>query len=202
MEKFNSFGERIKVGGAGLSKKMSAGVSSMSGRVKELFQVPSAMDRQVEEATLESMEGPDWERNLQICDMVNQDPSCGVDVVRALKKRLALARTPHVQILTLSLLETCVKNCEKMFSEVASERVLDEMVKTVDDPLTATSVRHKILTLIESWGEATDELRYLPVFEETYKVSASFHVSIVMHMKFGRASFLFIGQAIACPVFI
>lgn len=169
MDKFNSFGERIKVGGAGLSKKMSAGVSSMSGRVKDLFQVPSAMDRQVEEATAESMEGPDWERNLQICDMVNHEPSCGVDVVRALKKRLATARTPHVQILTLSLLETCVKNCEKMFSEVASERVLDEMVKAVDDPVTATSVRHKILTLIESWGEATDELRYLPVFEETYK---------------------------------
>ncbi|MCO5570312.1 hypothetical protein L7F22_024030 [Adiantum nelumboides] len=170
MDKLNSVGERIKIGGAGISRKMSAGVSSMSGRMKEIFQVPSPMDRQIEDATSETMEGPDWEKSMLICDMVNHDPSCGVDVVRALKKRLALnARSPHVQILTLSLLETCVKNCEKMFSEVASERVLDEMVRAVDDPLTATHVRQKILTLIESWGEATDELRYLPVFEETYK---------------------------------
>ncbi|KAI5072561.1 hypothetical protein GOP47_0012667 [Adiantum capillus-veneris] len=174
MDKLNSVGERIKVGGAGLSRKMSAGVSSMSGRMKELFQVPSPMDRQIEEATSETMEGPDWEKNMLICDMVNHDPSCGVDVVRSLKKRLALnTRSPHVQILTLSLLETCVKNCEKMFSEVASERVLDEIVKAVDDPLTATHVRQKILTLVEAWGEATDELRYLPVFEETYKAADS-----------------------------
>ncbi|KAH6558464.1 hypothetical protein KP509_1Z062500 [Ceratopteris richardii] len=170
MDKFNSLGERIKVGGADLSRRMSAGVSSMSGRMKELFQVPSPMDRQIEEATAESMEGPDWEKNLNICDMVNLDPACGVDMVRAMKKRLALnSRSPNIQFLTLCLLETCVKNCEKMFSEVASERVLDEMVKAVDDPLTATHVRQKILMLVESWGEATDELRYLPVYEETYK---------------------------------
>lgn len=171
MDKFNALGERIKVGGAGLSRKMSAGMSSMSGRMKDLFQVPTAADRQVEDATAETLvEGPDWEKNMQICDMVNQEPASGVEVVRALKKRMALnSRNPRVQLLALALLETCVKNCEKMFSEVASERVLDEMVKAVDDPLTQPAVRQKALTLIESWGEATQELRYLPVFEETYK---------------------------------
>lgn len=171
MDKFNALGERIKVGGAGLSRKMSAGMSSMSGRMKDLFQVPTAADRQVEDATAETLlEGPDWEKNMQICDMVNQEPATGVEVVRALKKRMALnSRNPRVQLLALALLETCVKNCEKMFSEVASERVLDEMVKAVDDPLTELAVRQKALTLIESWGEATQELRYLPVFEETYK---------------------------------
>jgi hypothetical protein len=57
-----------------------------------------------------------------------------------------------------------------MFSEVASEKVLDEMVKMIDDRQTPIENREKALKLIEAWGESTEELRYLPIFEETYKV--------------------------------
>ena len=178
MDKFNAIGERIKEGGADLGRKMSAGMSSMGERVKDLFQTTPAMtdaDILIEDATSDTLQidGPDWNKNLQICDSINHgpNPSLGLEVVRALKKRLNLTpRNPAVQMLTLYLLEACVKNCEKMFSEVASERMLDEMVKLVDDPLTAPSVRAKALSLIESWGDSVDELRYLPVFEETYKV--------------------------------
>lgn len=168
MDKFNALGERIKVGGAGLSRKMSAGVSSVSGKMKELFQVPTQADKLVEEATAETLQAPDWMKNMQICDMVNLEQIAGQDIVRALKKRLAM-KNSTVQLLTLSLLETCVKNCEKMFSEVASEKLLNEMVKAIDDPQTSSAVRDKALKMIESWGESTEELRYLPVYEETYK---------------------------------
>jgi hypothetical protein len=41
----------------------------------------------------------------------------------------------------------------------------------VDDRTTSTENREKALKLIEAWGESTEELRYLPIFEETYKVS-------------------------------
>jgi hypothetical protein len=71
--------------------------------------------------------------------------------------------------LALVLLETCTKNCEKTFSEVAAERILDEMVKLIDDPQTGVNIRNKSLMMIEAWGESTSELRYLPVYEETYK---------------------------------
>jgi hypothetical protein len=80
-----------------------------------------------------------------------------------------MLKSIRVQYLALTLLETCVKNCEKMFSEVASEKVLDEMVKMVDDRTTSTENREKALKLIEAWGESTEELRDLPIFEETYK---------------------------------
>ncbi|KAL8520327.1 hypothetical protein ACS0TY_011032 [Phlomoides rotata] len=75
----------------------------------------------------------------------------------------------RVQYLTLVLLETFVKNCEKAFSEVAVERVLDEMVKLIDDPQTVVNNRNKALILIESWGQSSNKLRYLPVYEETFK---------------------------------
>lgn len=168
MEKFNALGERLKVGGVEVSRKMSAGMSSMSDKMKELFQVQTQADKIVEEATSENLEEPDWALNLEICDMVNGERVGSQDLVRAVKKRI-MQKTPRAQYLSLVLLETCVKNCEKVFSEIAAERVLDEMVKMIDDPQTIVNNREKALILIESWGESSEELRYLPVFEETYK---------------------------------
>ncbi|CAN6460999.1 unnamed protein product [Victoria cruziana] len=168
MDKVSAFGEKLKISGAEVGRKMTAGMSSMSFKVKELLQGQNEADKIVEEATMETMDSPDWASNLEICDMVNNDKINSQEVIRAIKKRIML-KNPRVQYLALVLLETFVKNCEKAFSEVASERILDEMVKMIDDPQTIVNNRNKSLTLIEQWGESTEELRYLPVFEETYK---------------------------------
>ncbi|KAG6542215.1 hypothetical protein Mapa_016343 [Marchantia paleacea] len=167
-DKFSALGEKLKVGGSDMSRKVSERMNSISGKMKELFLVPTPADKIVEEATSEILDGPDWSRNLDLCDQVNHEKISGQDAVRAIKKRIMI-KHPTVQILALTLLETCVKNCDKMFSEVASEKVLDEMVKLIDDRQSSIESREKALKLIEAWGESTEELRYLPVFEETYK---------------------------------
>eukprot|EP00258_Populus_trichocarpa_P031288 XP_024447307.1 TOM1-like protein 1 [Populus trichocarpa] len=168
MEKVSAFGERLKIGGAEVGRKMSAGMSSMSFKVKELLQGPNQADKLVEDATAETLDEPDWAMNLDICDMIDHEKVSSVDLIRGIKKRIMI-KNARVQYLALVLLETCAKNCEKAFSEVAAERVLDEMVKLIDDPQTVVNNRNKALLLIEAWGESTSELRYLPVFEETYK---------------------------------
>lgn len=168
-EKFTAFSERLKVGGTEVSRKMSERMNVVGGKMKELFQVSTQADKLVEEATAEHLEGPDWGKSLELCDLVNTEKVSGQEAVRAIKKRIMLKST-RIQYLALTLLETCVKNCEKMFSEVASEKILDEMVKMIDDRQTPTENREKALKLIEAWGESTEELRYLPIFEETYKV--------------------------------
>ncbi|KAK8950000.1 hypothetical protein KSP40_PGU014120 [Platanthera guangdongensis] len=151
-----------------MGKKMTAGMSTMSFKMKEFFQGSSQVDKIVEEATSENLDGPDWAANLEICDMINTERVNSVEFIRGIKKRIML-KNPNVQYLALVLLETCVKNCDKAFSEVAAERVLDEMVKLIDDPQTLVSNRNRALVMIEAWGESGDELRYLPVYEETYK---------------------------------
>lgn len=169
MDKVSAFGERLKIGGAEVSRKMSEGVSQMSFKMKELFQGTTPADKFVEDATSENLEEPDWAMNLDLCDMINTERINSVELIRGIKKRIML-KNPRVQYLALVLLETIVKNCEKAFSEVAAERLLDEMVKLIDDPQTIVNNRSKALMLIEAWGESTSELRYLPVYEETYKV--------------------------------
>lgn len=168
MDKVSAFGERLRIGGAEVGQKMKTGMSSMSLKMKELFQSQNQAEKMVEEATTETLEGPDWSINLEICDLINGEKVNSVELIRAIKNRIML-KNPRVQYLALVLLETCVKNCEKAFSEVASERVLDEMVKLIDNPQTVVNNRNKALVLIEAWGESGNELRYLPVYEETYK---------------------------------
>ncbi|XP_076946167.1 TOM1-like protein 1 [Bidens hawaiensis] len=168
MDKVNALGERLKIGGSEVGQKISAGMSSMSFKMKEFFQGPNQADNLVEEATAETLDEPDWATNLELCDMINNERVSSIDMICAIKKRIML-KNARVQYLTLVLLETVVKNCEKAFSEVAAERVLDEMVKIIDDPQTVVNNRNKALILIEAWGESTEELRYLPVYEETYK---------------------------------
>lgn len=168
MEKVSAFGERLKIGGAEVGRKMTAGMSSMSFKMKELFQGPNQTDKIVDDATSENLDEPDWAMNLDICDMINTEKINSIELIRGIKRRIML-KSPRIQYLALVLLETCVKNCKKAFSEVAVERVLDEMVKLIEDPQTVVNNRNKALMLIESWGESTNELRYLPVYEETYK---------------------------------
>ena len=142
----------------------------MSFKVKDFFNGgPNQADKLVEDATSEALDEPDWALNLDLCDLINADKLSSVELVRGIKKRIVL-KSPRVQYLALVLLETLVKNCEKAFSEVAAERVLDEMVRLIDDPQTVVNNRNKALMMIEAWAESTGELRYLPVYEETYKV--------------------------------
>ncbi|KAK2972864.1 hypothetical protein RJ640_028392 [Escallonia rubra] len=168
MEKVNALSERLKIGGSEVGQKITAGMSSVSFKMKEFFQGPNQADKLAEEATAETLEEPDWAMNLELCDMINHEKINSVELIRGIKKRIML-KVPRVQYLALVLLETVVKNCEKAFSEVAAERILDEMVKLIDDPQTVVNNRNKALVLIEAWGESSDELRYLPVYEETYK---------------------------------
>ncbi|PHU22634.1 hypothetical protein BC332_07741 [Capsicum chinense] len=156
----SSLSERLKTGGAQMSRIVSA-------KMKEILQGPTPESKMVDEATLETMEEPNWSLNLRICGMINSEEFSGTEIVKSIKKKLVMSKSVVTQRLSLDLLETCTSNCEKVFSEVASEKVLDDMVKLIDDPKTDSGNRIKAMELISAWGES-EELSYLPVFRQTY----------------------------------
>lgn len=109
MEKVSAFGEHLKISGVEVSRKMSAGMTSMSVKVKELFQGQSPADKIVEDATSENLEEPDRSANLEICDMINSEKVNSIELIRAIKRRMMM-NSARVEYLVLVLLETCVKN--------------------------------------------------------------------------------------------
>lgn len=149
---------------------MTGGVqmSRMVGtKMKEILQAPTPESKIVDEATLETMEEPNWGLNLRICAMINNEEFNGTEIVKAIKKKIGSSKNVISQRLSLDLLETCTSNCDKVFSEVASEKVLDDMVAMIQDDRTDERNRRKAVQLIRSWGES-EELMYLPVFRQTH----------------------------------
>lgn len=107
----------------------------------------------VDKATSDLLIGPDWTMNIDICDSINSTHWQAKDVVKAVKKRL-LHKNPKVQLLSLTLLETMIKNCgDHVHFQIADRNILPEMVKIVRKK-TDMQVRDKILDLLDSWQEA------------------------------------------------
>ncbi|KAK6143950.1 hypothetical protein DH2020_020770 [Rehmannia glutinosa] len=156
----SSLGERIKTSGAQMGR-------TISSKMKEILQTPTPESKIVDEATDESMEEPNWGLNLRICTMISREEYDGAEIVRAIKRKLVQGKNPVSQRLSLDLLETCTSNCEKVFSEVASEKVVEDMVRLIEDSRTEHGIRVRAMQLIRAWGESED-LVYLPVFRQTY----------------------------------
>ncbi|KAI9119216.1 hypothetical protein K1719_009891 [Acacia pycnantha] len=161
MDKLNlaQLGEKLKTSGAQMSR-------IVSDKMKEILQTPTPESKMVDEATSEILEEPNWGMNLRICAMINSGEFNGSEIVKAIKKKIS-SKNPVSQMLSLDLLEACTMNCEKVFSEVASEKVLEDMVRMIDNPQTDHQIRRRALQLIRAWGESED-LAYLPVFRQTY----------------------------------
>ncbi|XP_039059978.1 TOM1-like protein 9 [Hibiscus syriacus] len=127
----------------------------------------------VEGATSDFLVGPDWAKNIEICDTLNNEPGYGVqvkfyatvflyyfwrmrqvkDVIKGIKKKLG-SKKSKVQLLVLTLLETIVKNCgEIVHMHVAERGILQDMVRIVKKK-PDFYVKEKILTLIDTWQEA------------------------------------------------
>ncbi|KAG2320217.1 hypothetical protein Bca52824_013430 [Brassica carinata] len=157
--KIAEWGEKLKTGGAQMSRMVSE-------KFKDILQAPTLESKMVDEATLETLEEPNWGMNMRICAQINNHEFNAAEIVRAIKRKIS-GKSPVSQRLSLELLEACAMNCERIFSEVASEGVLDEMVWLVKNGEGDSENRSRAFQLIRAWGRSKD-LAYLPVFKQTY----------------------------------
>ncbi|GIY03625.1 TOM1-like protein 2 [Caerostris extrusa] len=111
-----------------------------------------------EQATDGALPSENWALNMEICDMINDTDEGPKDAVKAIKKRLQqnTGKNYTVVLYTLTVLETCVKNCKRRFHLLITQKdFILELVKLIgpkNDPPTA--VQEKVLSLIQSWADA------------------------------------------------
>uniref|UniRef100_T1J1S5 VHS domain-containing protein n=1 Tax=Strigamia maritima TaxID=126957 RepID=T1J1S5_STRMM len=114
--------------------------------------------QKIEQATDVSLPSENWALNMEICDIINETEDGAKDAIKAMRKRLTqnAGKNYNVVMYTLTVLETCVKNCGKKFHSYAtSKEFVQELVKLIgpkNDPPTA--VQEKVLSLIQSWADA------------------------------------------------
>lgn len=114
--------------------------------------------QKIEQATDGSLPSENWALNMEICDIINSSTDGPKDAVKAIRKRLTQSAGKNYTIVmyTLTVLETCVKNCGKSFHVlVCSKEFISELVKLIgpkNDP--PTVVQEKVLSLIQCWADA------------------------------------------------
>eukprot|EP00124_Ichthyophonus_hoferi_P000727 Ihof_evm11s29 gene=Ihof_evmTU11s29 len=108
----------------------------------------------VEKATSEFLRSEDWEYIMEVCDVVNANKDGPMEVSRLIVERLQ-REGEKVQLLTLTLLEACVKNCGKRFHAVICRyEFLNELIKLVSQRYysgTSEPVKRRVLGLIQTW---------------------------------------------------
>ncbi|XP_070149824.1 TOM1-like protein 2 [Polyergus mexicanus] len=129
--------------------------------VSNPFSTP--VGQKIESATDGSLPSENWTLNMEICDIINETEDGPKDAIKAIKRRLnqAAGKNYTIVMYTLTVLETCVKNCGKRFHALACSReFVQDLVKLIgpkNEPPTA--VQEKVLSLIQTWA---DTFRHQP----------------------------------------
>ncbi|XP_072229484.1 TOM1-like protein 2 isoform X1 [Leuresthes tenuis] len=138
----------------------------------------------IERATDGSLQSEDWTLNMEICDIINETEDGPKDAIRAVKKRLNGNRNYREVMLTLTVLETCVKNCGHRFHALVTSRdfvdgVLVKIISPKNNP--PTIVQDKVLALIQAWADAfrssPDLTGVVQIYEELKRKGIEFPMS-------------------------
>ncbi|XP_059902609.1 target of Myb1 membrane trafficking protein-like [Gadus macrocephalus] len=113
--------------------------------------------QRIERATSAVLRSEDWGLNMEICDIINETDDGPRDAVKAIKKRVVANNNFQEVMLTLTVLEACVKNCGRRFHALIAaqdfiEGVLVRAILPKHNPPTALTDR--VLSLIQSWADA------------------------------------------------
>eukprot|EP00798_Chlamydomonas_sp_ICE-L_P009674 gene9674-8498_t len=88
----------------------------------------------VDKATSEQLEGPDWGVNMAIVDLVNRNPAIMEEKLMRVLRRNVIRGSAKVQILTLTVLETCVKNGHaSIYAALCASDLWSDLIKSAAD---------------------------------------------------------------------
>jgi len=130
--------------------------------VSDFFQgnpFESEVGKKIELATdADKLSTENWGLNMEICDYINFTESGGRDAVRAIRKRLQthMGKNNGIVMYTLTVLETCVKNCDQRFKAlVCQKEFVNELVRLISAKFDAPQiVQERVLGLIQAWADA------------------------------------------------
>uniref|UniRef100_A0A915Q538 VHS domain-containing protein n=1 Tax=Setaria digitata TaxID=48799 RepID=A0A915Q538_9BILA len=135
--------------------------ASVTERVSDFFQgnpFATPVGHKIEMATDATVLATEnWGLNMEICDFINSTAEGGRDAVRAIRKRLhsQISKNNAIVMYTLTVLETCVKNCDIRFHELVCHKdFINELVRLLGSKFDAPqAIQERVLGLIQSWND-------------------------------------------------
>ncbi|KAG9246006.1 VHS domain-containing protein [Calycina marina] len=115
---------------------------------------PSTLQRYIQQACSPENFEPNLALNLEISDLINSKKGNAPREAAVAIVNFVNHRNPNVSLLSLNLLDICVKNCGYAFHlQISTKEFLNELVRRFPErpPLRPTRVQHKVLEAIEEW---------------------------------------------------
>lgn len=111
--------------------------------------------------------GPDWSKNLEICDMVSNTRDGAEQALKAISRRLQ-DNDHNTVYLALIILETCFKNCGQGFVAHVDKNVMNDVVNVAKGSRGDKNA-YEALRLIQEWGRTYENARHtFPIFFDTF----------------------------------
>jgi hypothetical protein len=111
--------------------------------------------------------GPDWSKNLEICDHISNTKEGPEHAVKAIMRRLQDSDHNTVY-LALIMLETCFKNCGVPFVAAFDKYSMDEMINLAKGSKGERNAQES-LRLIQQWGRRFETSRgAFPLYFDTF----------------------------------
>eukprot|EP01135_Chromosphaera_perkinsii_P001875 Nk52_evm24s212 gene=Nk52_evmTU24s212 len=128
------------------------------------FSLNTPLMNKIDAATSENLIEEDWGLNMEICDMMYTEENGEANAAKQIKKRLQ-NRNPRIVILTLTVLETCVKNARPppagtFLYEISSPDFMHLLESKIEsrsannrntEEETPAPVKEKIMALMAQW---------------------------------------------------
>lgn len=115
--------------------------------------------------------GPDWTRNMEICDIINLKSSEGLPACRALLVQLSNSDN-HVVELALTLTDTVITNCGGTFPALVNKPFISEILN-IAQGRAGHKAQDLALTYLQQWHYAfLSRTRELPLFAESFNAAS------------------------------
>ncbi|KAF7632778.1 hypothetical protein Mgra_00007840 [Meloidogyne graminicola] len=143
-------------------ERMGEAAQTVGQKVSDFFQgspFDTPVGRKIELATDASkLATENWGLNMEICDFINSTNEGPRDAVKAIRKRLQtqMGKNNTIVMYTLTVLETCVKNCDERFTTlVCQKEFVADMIRLISVKYDAPQiVQERVLALVQSWADA------------------------------------------------
>jgi len=122
--------------------------------ISSLIWGSSQFDESVDKATSDLLPSgsEDIALNLEICDLIRSKNVTPSAAMKKLKTRLNHSN-PNVQLLVLSLTDTCIKNGGDAFlAEITSREFIDNLISILKQPALNGDVKNRVLYYIQNWA--------------------------------------------------
>eukprot|EP00127_Corallochytrium_limacisporum_P001849 Clim_evm4s88 gene=Clim_evmTU4s88 len=136
-----------------------------------LFPLSTTTGQAVDRATKENMLHEDWGLIMDVCDTVNREAQGPQHAIKACRKRLK-SQIATQQLLTLSVMEACVKNCGPRFHHaLGTKDMMNDLASIAERKTQAPEeVRDRVLGLLQDWHDSLKGQPGCEMIADTYRL--------------------------------